>query len=474
MSGELRQQITDQGSTGKYFALMLHIDDDELDPYEYRLLGHYRRVCGATNKPCFESTLTTAKITRMSDDKVRSTRDRLEALGRIIADKPSGSTVKVTVCDLMDRNVERYSAHPSRKQEGSKSSNPSEKQDGGTPKNSRGGTPVFGSQRRINEEETSKKLEPPTLSLPPKSPLPNVVIDSPPSVSENEKPQAGSEIPKIDQPVITPPSDEPPKVQGEASSTIATLQESLGEKNHILPIVNNPTNGTSPGRALEPAKLPPLAPPGYRWMCSSVSDSRMHLVSASKSFEKAYPLCKAHVRHRIPWSPQVDKPPCEQCQKIANNIPDPPDLETQLVMFAIARITGLDPRLAPGVAQTARRYRTNGYTADDLIKAQQVCMTTDWRWVDPKRGTPGRKMALDDLTRYLGTARMDTANYKYQPEMQLDAVIDRVREAGTLAAVDPDWSPAIEAGEVEIVDALPAGDYQATGDSEERGGGGGE
>jgi hypothetical protein len=145
MVGELRTQVTDQGAIGKYFALMLHIDDDDLDPYEYRLLGHYRRVCGATNKPCFESTLTTAKITRMSDDKVRSTRDSLEALGRIIVEKPAGSTVKVTVCDLMAENVERHKPNPSRKQEGLTLDTP--------PENRRGGLPKTG----VKEESYKKK-----------------------------------------------------------------------------------------------------------------------------------------------------------------------------------------------------------------------------------------------------------------------------------------------------------------------------
>lgn len=145
MVAELRQQVTDLGSSGKYFALMLHIDDDDLDPYEYRLLGHYRRVCGATNKPCFESTLTTAKITRMSDDKVRATRKRLESLGRIIVDEQSGSTTKVTVCDLMAENVERYSGYPYQKREGSGVDTPT--------KNGRGGLPKTG----VKEESYKKK-----------------------------------------------------------------------------------------------------------------------------------------------------------------------------------------------------------------------------------------------------------------------------------------------------------------------------
>lgn len=234
---ETRTQLTDQGSIGKYFALMLHIDDDELDPYEYRLLGHYRRVCGATNKPCFESTLMTAKITRMSDDKVRDTRDKLEKLGRIIVERPSGSTVKVTVCDLMSRNVEQYSVHPSRKQEGVHSDTP--------PENRRGGLPKTGVK-----EESYKKKESKTLSEP----------ASQASEEAPEKPQIATE---------------------------------------------------------------PIAPQGYRWLCSSSSDSLMHLIPAVSNDKSARPLCKAKVPHRVAYNPRNVKPHCQACLRIASEPPKP-------------------------------------------------------------------------------------------------------------------------------------------------------
>lgn len=89
----------------KYFHMMLNMADDDLDVYEYRLLGHYIRV-GET----FEGTRTTAKKTKMSLGKVVSTRNALEQKGYIRMDKPEtqADTVKVHIVDRMRENIERY------------------------------------------------------------------------------------------------------------------------------------------------------------------------------------------------------------------------------------------------------------------------------------------------------------------------------------------------------------------------------
>lgn len=90
----------------QYFHIMLNMADDDLDVYEYRLLGHYIRV-GVT----FEGTRTTAKKTRMSLGKVVSTRNKLEEKGYIRMDKPDNhsDTVTITIIDRMAENVARYS-----------------------------------------------------------------------------------------------------------------------------------------------------------------------------------------------------------------------------------------------------------------------------------------------------------------------------------------------------------------------------
>ena len=101
------QKIQDDAPFGKYFHYMLNIDDDDLDPYQYRLLGHYRRVCGKTGK-CNESLETTCRITQIGEHKIRDTRHWLAANGYISLDQPIGGCIEVRVLDRMASNVMRY------------------------------------------------------------------------------------------------------------------------------------------------------------------------------------------------------------------------------------------------------------------------------------------------------------------------------------------------------------------------------
>jgi hypothetical protein len=107
----MKDQHNDKGYTGKYFTLMLNMADDDLDPYEYRLLGHYIRVCGASRTGrCYQSIRTIAQITRMSVPKVIKTRDALCDKGWITIAVRANKTHKITVVDRMAENVARYSA----------------------------------------------------------------------------------------------------------------------------------------------------------------------------------------------------------------------------------------------------------------------------------------------------------------------------------------------------------------------------
>lgn len=109
MSTEPPVEIRDDGATDRYFHVMLNMADDELNPYEYRLLGHYRRVCGAQNVPCTEGTRKTAERCKMSAGKVSETRAALAAAGWIKLAE-DGNRVIVTLIDRMPENVARYSA----------------------------------------------------------------------------------------------------------------------------------------------------------------------------------------------------------------------------------------------------------------------------------------------------------------------------------------------------------------------------
>lgn len=102
------QHIHDEGTFGKYFHIILNMADDDLDPFEYRLLGHYRRVCGDDGY-CNEAIETTAKRCRMSLAKARTTRKALRKQGYIrFDDKTAGVTLNVTLVNRMEENVKRY------------------------------------------------------------------------------------------------------------------------------------------------------------------------------------------------------------------------------------------------------------------------------------------------------------------------------------------------------------------------------
>lgn len=125
--------------------------------------------------------------------------------------------------------------------------------------------------------------------------------------------------------------------------------------------------------------------------------------------------------------------------------PSPFDLEMELVLLALVKVTGMDWRLFPEVHEKARDLRKCGYVAEDVAAAQIYCMDNDWKWIDPKRGHKGRMMDLNDVTKYIGVIKVRSNSFKYDPEMQLGSIISRAREAGDMAAIDAGWQPALPA-----------------------------
>lgn len=102
------ERITDQSDLRKYFAQIPHMADDDLDVYQYRLYGHYLRVCGRNGK-CTQSVRTTAKKTRMSIGMVTKTREQLVSLGFIEAHTEEGSDfIAITIVDRWVENMLRY------------------------------------------------------------------------------------------------------------------------------------------------------------------------------------------------------------------------------------------------------------------------------------------------------------------------------------------------------------------------------
>lgn len=108
-----KQSIANNAPAHKYFTTMLNMADDDLDPFQYRLLAHYIRKSGHGGK-IDESVRETAKLTHMSTVKVQKARNDLEAMGYIGVVKPTkaqarkGATISVTIMDRWAENINRY------------------------------------------------------------------------------------------------------------------------------------------------------------------------------------------------------------------------------------------------------------------------------------------------------------------------------------------------------------------------------
>lgn len=118
----MTQQLShDESPSNKYFHFLPNMYDDDLDPFEYRLIGHYKRV-GTS----WEGVRKTADTCKMSVGKVTKTRKALEAKGLIKVQMLTRKELKdrglvndakpddknkicvVTVVDVMEQNIARY------------------------------------------------------------------------------------------------------------------------------------------------------------------------------------------------------------------------------------------------------------------------------------------------------------------------------------------------------------------------------
>lgn len=107
------QVIRNDGDPHRYFHQMLNMAEDDLDPFQYRLLGHYLRWAGHGGSES-EGIRETAKKTKMSIGKVRIARAELLALGYLEVKEPTPDELKegkptvVTVIDRWQENIKRY------------------------------------------------------------------------------------------------------------------------------------------------------------------------------------------------------------------------------------------------------------------------------------------------------------------------------------------------------------------------------
>lgn len=101
-----KQHLIDP-TKGKYFSQVLHMADDDLGPYEMRLLIRYMRVAGRSGR-CWEGIRATAEVTQMSTGMVTKTRNRLEELGYIKVKHRKDDTCIIAIVDRWAENIARY------------------------------------------------------------------------------------------------------------------------------------------------------------------------------------------------------------------------------------------------------------------------------------------------------------------------------------------------------------------------------
>ena len=106
------QRLEDNGDLRRYRIELPNMTDDDLDPFQFRLYAHYKRVCGGgvNGGECFESVTTTAKLCKMSRDKVIESRDWLTTNGWIDVTTDKKHILHIRIIDRWLENMTRYAS----------------------------------------------------------------------------------------------------------------------------------------------------------------------------------------------------------------------------------------------------------------------------------------------------------------------------------------------------------------------------
>jgi len=103
-----QQEIIDDGDLRRYRTELPNMADDDLDPYQYRLYAHYKRVCGGNDGTCWESVRKTASTTKMSADKVIAPRQWLADNGWVRLKQQENGRYHITIINRWMENFSRY------------------------------------------------------------------------------------------------------------------------------------------------------------------------------------------------------------------------------------------------------------------------------------------------------------------------------------------------------------------------------
>lgn len=113
--------VQDDGQFQKYFHIIPNCYDDDLGPYEYRLIGHYKRVgvsWEGTRKVAGKCQMSVAMVSKTRKTLVTKGLIRVEMLTRkeladrgLVSDKKPDDKTKICVVSVVDvtkQNVARY------------------------------------------------------------------------------------------------------------------------------------------------------------------------------------------------------------------------------------------------------------------------------------------------------------------------------------------------------------------------------
>jgi hypothetical protein len=112
-SGDTQNALKQQETPRKWFASIPNIVEEmNLNPYEYRLYAHFKKVVGEVAAGvCWKSTKTLAKECRMSAGSVSKAKKTLVEKGLIIIKYIPNSghdSHDITIVDIWKQNYERY------------------------------------------------------------------------------------------------------------------------------------------------------------------------------------------------------------------------------------------------------------------------------------------------------------------------------------------------------------------------------
>lgn len=199
--------------------------------------------------------------------------------------------------------------------------------------------------------------------------------------------------------------------------------------------------------------VPPIpAPPHYTWLYSSDSLASMHLIADKgnqTNYNQQHALCETPVQHRskLGYGLECVNRPCPECQRIAT--------ETNLLLFALAHVTGADPNLNRDVKDLARDLQKAGYVAEDVATYESM-----WRKGWQYQKNPGEKPGLEWVRSHIGSVKSDIGQSRYDPAYELTARIRELRRGEPIAdrriryANEIDDHPSLGVGDAPLIEAV--------------------